>query len=66
MTSDDVRALLREDVARYASRAMWAQAHGVTRQYLHDVMKGHREPGPSILRALGLQRNEAVSYERSA
>ena len=37
-------------------------AAGVSQQYVNDVLKGRREPGESILKALGLER--VVSYRR--
>lgn len=33
-----------------------AKEIGVTNQYLSDVMKGRREPGPKVLHFLGLQK----------
>lgn len=41
---------------------------GVSPSYLSDVMTGHREPGPKILTALGLERvirYRPISDERS-
>lgn len=34
----------------------WGAAHGVSGAYVHDCVRGRRDPGDSILRALGLQR----------
>jgi hypothetical protein len=34
----------------------WGAAHGVSGAYVHDCVRGRRDPGESILRALGLQR----------
>ncbi len=65
MTANEVRALLREDIGD-ASAASWAASHGLTRQYLSDVLRGRRDPGPTILDALGLNKAQTVTYERSA
>ena len=64
MTADDVRAKLREDIGQ-ASAASWAARHGVTRQYLSDVLRGRRDPGPTILDALGLSKAQTVTYSES-
>jgi len=40
-----------------------AKSLGISPQYLSDVLKGRREPGPKVLKALGLVRK--VTYERS-
>ncbi len=66
MNANDVRALLREDIGE-ASAASWAERHGITRQYLSDILLGRRAPGPPVLKALGLRKiSSSVAYEKSA
>ena len=38
----------------------WAERHGMSAAYISDVLNGRRDPGESILRALGLRR--VVNY----
>lgn len=61
MTSDDVRAKLAEEAN--GNRAAWAKAHGISAQYVNDVLVGRREPGAAILTALGLRRE--VIYRKA-
>ena len=51
-----VRACEQEGDIAFATRA------GVSRQYVYDVRRGNRAPGPKILRALGLRKT--WRYER--
>ena len=41
-------------------QAAWAKAHGVSAAYVNDVLRERREPGKSILDALGLEK--VVTY----
>jgi hypothetical protein len=50
---------LRADVVRLGSQKALAEAIGVHPSYVGDVLKGVRDPGPSILRYFGL-REESV------
>lgn len=54
ITLDDLLARLREEVAKVGQQA-WAKAHGVSPQYLNDVLKRRRDPGPKILKAMHLR-----------
>ncbi len=54
ITQQDLIALLREQ-ARPHQRD-WAEAHKVAASYLSDVLNGRRDPGKSILAALGYER----------
>lgn len=62
--------LLRRDIAERfgGSQAAWARAHGVTDALVSLVLCGHKAPGPSILRPLGLKKVKRimVGYERAA
>lgn len=39
---------------------------GVSAPYLSDIMRGHRPPGPKVLKALGIERTveRMVTYRR--
>jgi transcriptional regulator with XRE-family HTH domain len=54
-----VLGLLRNDVERLGSQKALAEAIGIGAPYLSDVLKGNRDPGPSILKFYGL-REESV------
>ena len=56
MTSFDVCSLLRRRCREAGGQSAWANAHGVSPQYVCDVLKARREPGDMILAALGLRR----------
>lgn len=55
-----VRHLLRERCEK-CSQKEFAEQHGVSPQYVHDVLAGRRMPGKSIINALGLSKR--VVYE---
>lgn len=56
MTSLDVCALLRRKCREAGGQSAWAAAHGVSPQYVCDVLNARREPGDLILAPLGLRR----------
>ena len=64
ITEDEVRARLREAVARAQGQQRWAEAHDISPQYVSDVLLNRRLPGEKILVALGLRRRTV--YERGA
>jgi predicted transcriptional regulator len=47
-----------------ASQVSVAADLGIKPSYLCDLLKGRREPGPKVLKALGLER--IVTYRRTA
>jgi len=42
----------------------YAKALGVTVAYLSDIYRGRRDPGPSILKPLGLEKLTVTTYEK--
>lgn len=62
MDETELVALLVKECAAAGSQAAWAKARGVTPAYVSDVVNGRRDPGPSILMALGCER--VVTYRR--
>lgn len=56
MTAFDVCARLRRECREAGGQSAWAKAHGVSPQYVCDVLNARREPGDMILAALGLRR----------
>lgn len=57
----DVLAALRDRVAAAGSQRAWARACNISAPYVSDVLNGRRQPGPAILRALGLEAIETRS-----
>jgi hypothetical protein len=60
ISAETVRAQLAEQCRTAGSQKAWADRHGVSQAYLCDVLRGNREPGESILAAMGLVR--VVAY----
>ena len=57
LTREEVVARLRAACAA-SSQTAWARAHGVSGQYVSDVLHGRRSPGAPILAGLGVVRVE--------
>lgn len=51
---DEVVRLLRSVAGR--SQKAWAEKHGISPQYVNDVLNGRRLPGDKITQALGLEK----------
>lgn len=56
----DLATELRAACEAAGSQRAWALAHGVSPQYVSDVLAGRRDGGESILAALGLRRIERI------
>lgn len=52
----EVRALLQKNADAHGQAKLYAKHIGVSPQYLNDVLRGRREPGKKMLRALGLDK----------
>ena len=57
MTREDVVALIRELIENEGTQAYAAKVIGVSQQYLNDILKRNREPGPAILNFFGIERD---------
>lgn len=58
---DQVIGMLREECAQSGSQYQWGTKHKLSPAYVSDVLKGRRNPGPAVLRALKL---EAITQYR--
>jgi hypothetical protein len=56
LTSLDVAGRLRAACRLAGGQKAWAEAHGISPQYVCDVLNARRDPGDSILGALGLRK----------
>jgi transcriptional regulator with XRE-family HTH domain len=62
---------IRELEARKAGRSLRAIAQeiGVTAPYIHDILRGRRDPGPKVLEYLGLEKTvkpARITYRRAS
>ena len=56
MTTEQLRSMLIKRCEYPRTQAAFARELGVSLSYLNQVMRGAREPGKKMLRALGLRR----------
>ena len=66
-TADEVRELLRREVAKAGGQSAWAAKHGINRQYIYQVLKGYRPFGQMMLDEVGIERayvKKALDNER--
>lgn len=54
---------LRREIVRNGNQKRTAEALGISQQFLTDVLKGRRSPGPKLLKAMGLERK--IEYVRA-
>jgi hypothetical protein len=60
LSEDELRQHLARECRKAGSPSRWAEANGVSRSYLSEVLSGRQAPGESICRALGYRR--AITY----
>lgn len=63
-SAEEVRGKLLVQCLDAGGRKAWAEANGISPQYVTDVLKNRREPGESIVSALGMRRVVAYEYLR--
>ncbi len=63
MTPDTVRAMIRRACREAGSQTAFANKHGIKKAFLSQVLRGEREPGPTILDIFGLERSP-LSYRK--
>lgn len=56
LTLKEVVALLRKRCEEAGTQKAFAESHGVSPQYVADVLRMKREPGEAMLGALGLRK----------
>ncbi len=54
--ADHIRGLVREAEQAAGGKPALAARWGISVQYIADVLRGYRDPGKSILKALGYER----------
>jgi hypothetical protein len=64
LTEHELIERLRDAVHRAGSQSAFARQHGLSEQYLSDVLRSRREPGQKILDTLGFER--VVRYREKA
>ena len=63
MTRDELVQLLQQKIQRAGTQTAIAKELGITPAYLGDVLRGKRDPGPSLLNALGFRR--VITYVKA-
>ena len=63
MDVNSIRTLLRRACEEAGSQTKWAEMHGISVQLVNLFLQGTREPGPTLLRALGFEKVESVSVD---
>ncbi len=61
---DELRRILRALSYELGTQKALAEALGVSAQYLTDIIHGKREPGETVLCALGLTRRKVYEYDK--
>ena len=52
---------LSKEVAAAGGQTLYAVHVGISKQYLNDILKGRKEPGMKLLKAIGFKK--IVTYE---
>lgn len=55
-TADQVRELVKSQSENWKNLTLFAEARGVSVQYVSAVLTGHKPPGPRLTKPLGLKR----------
>lgn len=58
-----IRERLKEACKEAGSQSEWARKNGVSVQLVSLTLSGERESGPSLLRAMGLKKVEAITVD---
>lgn len=61
LTEHDVINRLRDAIRVAGSQRAFGRQHGISTQYINDVLRCRREPGQKILDTLGIER--VVQYQ---
>jgi hypothetical protein len=56
-----MRQVLILEIAPHGNASEWAKSRGISPQYVSEVLRGKKDAGEKILRAIGLRR--IVGYE---
>lgn len=64
VTKDSFRQALSDACKAAGGQSAWAKANGVSDAYVSDVLRGRRDPGEAMTRALGFER--VIYYRRAA
>ncbi len=65
MTEHEILDILKHEQKLQETQAAYARRMGVTPQYLHDVFNRRRNPGPKILKFLGVEKIEEYVFVKS-
>lgn len=57
ITRDEIMKIIRQRLERAGSQRALAKELGISTQYMNDILRNNREPGPLVLRALGIEKH---------
>lgn len=63
ITAEDFRELLKTLTGIHGSQKELAYYLGISASYMNDLVRGRREPGPKVLKAMMLER--VVCYRKA-
>ena len=63
MTEEEVLVLLKARCVGWGSQARLADAAGISRQHISDIVRGHRHVNQRVAQVLGLRRVVEIRYE---
>jgi DNA-binding phage protein len=55
LTIAKINKVLRREITQAGGPSQWARRTGISRAHISRVLHGHRQPGPEMIRGLGLQ-----------
>ena len=61
MTLESFREVLRKRCAEVGSQRNYAKKIGVSPMFVCDVLKGRRDPGDKMLKAMGFERSIQIT-----
>jgi transcriptional regulator with XRE-family HTH domain len=61
MSQAEFLEYLSKEVAAVGGQTLYAVKVGISKQYLNDILKGRKEPGMKLLKAIGYKK--IVTYE---
>jgi hypothetical protein len=64
LTRAELLDLLRRECAKAGGQKPWAAWAGISEPILSDTLNGRRDPGRTILRALGYTKITTVAYRK--
>lgn len=65
LSMQNLRDMLAEACHNCGGQSMWAEKHGLSAQYVSDVIRGRRDPGKAIADAFGLEPRTMYFWKKN-